>query len=91
MSDGLVSPYSTYRIPTGDYEGYLALLGVASAKNTPASKSWRTGLTVANRLLRSGRARATFRIKNDVDYDRHRKFTADSSLTFTAPGEKPKK
>jgi hypothetical protein len=30
-------------------------------------------------------------IKNDVDYDQYRKFTADSSLTFTAPDEKPKK
>ena len=30
-------------------------------------------------------------IKNDVDYDGYRKFTADSSLTFNAPDDAPKK
>ncbi len=30
-------------------------------------------------------------IKNDVDYDGYRKFTADSSLTFNAPDDPPKK
>jgi hypothetical protein len=31
------------------------------------------------------------RIKNDVDYDQYRKFTADSSVTFTAPQDPAKK
>jgi hypothetical protein len=30
-------------------------------------------------------------IKNDVDYDQYRKFTADSSVNFSAPDEPPKK
>jgi hypothetical protein len=30
-------------------------------------------------------------INNDVDYDQDRKFTADSSVNFSAPDEQPKK
>ena len=31
------------------------------------------------------------RIKNDVDYDQYRKFTSESSLTYTAPADPAKK